>query len=72
MKVSYNNWFCCDVGGENQIELCKIKRNKANANYDIITYYNGDVVYSGTYDQCCYWINTNWIEKRYLEEYGKN
>ena len=72
MKLSYDNWFCCSVDNADQIELCKIKPNKRAGNYSVITYYDGREVYFGTYSQCQDWINTHWIEKRYLDHYGKH
>ena len=74
MKISYNNWFCCSVDNGEQIELCKIKPKKRanNFNYSVVTYYDGREVYSGSYSQCQEWINTHWIEKRYLDHYGKH
>lgn len=71
MRVSYDNWFCCAVDNDHQVELCKIKRNKAG-NYSVMTYYDGREVYSGSMEQCRKWIDTHWIEKRYLEHYGRN
>lgn len=72
MRISYDNWFCCCVDDVNRVELCKIKRNKGgSAGYSIITYYEGKEVYSGTLNKCKEWIETHWIEKRYLEHYGK-
>ena len=72
MRLSYDNWFCCSVDNSSQIELCKIKQNKGVGNHSIVTYYDGKEVYSGSLSQCQEWIKTHWIEKRYLENYGKN
>ena len=73
MRLSFdNNWFCCSIDNSSQIELCKIKQNKGVGNHSIVTYYDGKEVYSGSLSQCQEWIKTHWIEKRYLENYGKN
>ena len=72
MRLSFNNnWFCCSIDNSSQIELCKIKQNKGVGNHSVITYYDGKEVYSGSLTQCQEWIKTHWIEKRYLEQYGK-
>ena len=73
MRLSFdNNWFCCSIDNSSQIELCKIKQNKGVGNHSVITYYDGKEVYSGSLTQCQDWIKTHWIEKRYLDHYGKN
>lgn len=73
MRLSFdNNWFCCSIDNSSQIELCKIKQNKGVGNHSIVTYYVGKEVYSGSLTQCQDWIKTHWIEKRYLDHYGKN
>ena len=74
MRLSYDNWFCCSIDFMNSFELCKIKRRKgpdSKSEYYIITYYEGKEVYSGSLAQCQSWINEHWVEKRYLEHYGK-
>lgn len=74
MRVSYDNWFCCSVDNMDCFELCKIKRRKAydsKSEYYVVTYYEGKEVYSGSLAQCQKWIDTHWVEKRYLEHYGK-
>ena len=73
MRLSFdNNWFCCSIDNSSQIELCKIKQNNGVGNHSIVTYYDGKEVYSGSLTQCQDWIKTHWIEKRYLDHYGKN
>lgn len=74
MRVSYDNWFCCSVDNTERFELCKIKRRKtydSKSEYYIVTYYEGKEVYSGSLSQCQEWIKTHWVEKRYLDQYGK-
>lgn len=56
--------------GLNFVRLNVIKK-EGSADYSIITYYEGKEVYSGTLNKCKKWIETHWIEKRYLEHYGK-
>ena len=73
MRLSFdNNWFCCSIDNSSQIELCKIKQNKGVGNHSIVTYYDGKEVYSGSLTQCQDWIKIHWIEKRYLDHYGRN
>ena len=71
MKISYNNWFCCQLNN-GSVELCKIKPVKGAGTYSIITYYDGKEQFSGSLADCKNWIETHWIERRYLEEYGKH
>ena len=72
MKLSYNNnWFCCSIDGSDKVELCKIKLNRGIGTHSVITYYSGQEVYSGSIQQCKTWIENHWIEKRYLDHYGK-
>ena len=71
MSVSFNSWFCCCLEQTNSVELCKVMRDKGTGTHRIITYYDGKEVYSGSLEQCRKWIETHWIEKRYLEHYGK-
>ncbi len=71
MKLSYDNWFCCALDHNGSVELCKIKRDKATGLYQVITYYDGKEQHSGTRSSCEKWINEHWIEKRYLDHYGK-
>lgn len=74
MRISYDNWFCCSVDNMDSFELCKIKRRKAydsKSDYYVCTYYEGKEVYSGSLAQCQKWIETHWVEKRYLDQYGK-
>ena len=74
MKLSYDNWFCCSLDFMNSFELCKIKKRKgfsSKSDYYITTYYEGKEVYFGSLAQCQKWINEHWVEKRYLEHYGK-
>lgn len=72
MKLSYDSWFCCSLDHNGSVELCKIKRDKGNGLYQVITYYDGKEQHSGTRSSCEKWINEHWIEKRYLEYYGKD
>ena len=75
MRLSYDNWFCCSIDFITNFELCKIKRRKgldSKFEYYIITYYEGKEVYSGSLAQCQEWIKEHWIEKRYLDQYGKD
>lgn len=71
MKLSYDNWFCCSLDHNDSVELCKIRRDKRTGLYQVITYYDGKEQHSGTRSSCEKWINEHWIEKRYLEHYGK-
>ena len=71
MKLSYDNWFCCSLDHNGSVELCKIKRDKETGLYQVITYYDGKEQHSGTRASCEEWIKTHWIERRYLEHYGK-
>lgn len=71
MKLSYDNWFCCSLDHNGSVELCKIKRDKGTGMYQVITYYDGKEQHSGSRSSCEKWINEHWIEKRYLEHYGK-
>jgi len=71
MKLSYDNWFCCSLDHNGSVELCKIKRDKGTGLYQVITYYDGKEQHSGTLSSCKTWIDEHWIEKRYLDHYGK-
>ena len=72
MKLSYEeNWFCCSLDHNGSVELCKIIRYKGTGRYQVITYYDGKEQHSGTRSSCEQWIKDHWIEKRYLEHYGK-
>ena len=72
MKLSYEeNWFCCSLDHNGSVELCKIRRDKVTGRYQVITYYDGKEQHSGTRSSCEQWIKDHWIEKRYLEHYGK-
>ena len=71
MKLSYDNWFCCALDHNGSVELCKIKRDKSTGLYQVITYYDGKEQHSGTRSSCEKWINEHWIERRYLDQYGK-
>ena len=72
MKLSYEeNWFCCSLDHNGSVELCKIRRDKETGRYQVITYYDGKEQHSGTRSSCEQWIKDHWIEKRYLEHYGK-
>lgn len=74
MKLSYDNWFTCSIDFMSGFELCKIKKRKgfdSKSEYYIITYYDGKELYSGSLAQCQKWIETHWVEKRYLDQYGK-
>lgn len=73
MKLSYEeNWFCCSLDHNGSVELCKIRRDKGTSRYQVITYYDGKEQHSGTRSSCEQWIKDHWIERRYLEYYGKD
>lgn len=73
MGISYNNWFCCDVSGDNDIELCRIRTQKKDGFicHVVITYYEGKILFSGSMAECKQWIDKHWLERRYFE-HGKD
>lgn len=71
MSISYNSWFTCALDNTGSVELCKIVSNKGAGTFSVITYYDGKEQHSGSMESCRKWIETHWIERRYLEHYGK-
>ena len=70
-------WYCCDteIPGRKDFELCRIQSRKnrnTEDDYVIVTYYEGKELFSGTLKQCREWINNHWVERMYLDQYGKN
>ena len=79
MKDILNTWYCCqpDPDRFEYFELCKIKREKIRDehgyryDYLVVTYYDGKELFRGGLKECKEWINKHWVERRYLDQYGK-
>lgn len=79
------SWYTCIPDNSDKCELCRIQkvlpspagrhgRQDSGSNqvyWCVITYYEGKELYSGTLAQCKKWIESHWIEKRYLDEWQK-
>lgn len=67
--ICINTWYNCvpnDLNGT--IELCKICRPAGySSGWQIITYYDGKEIFSGTLNDCLHWINGHYTDRRYLD-----
>lgn len=68
-----NSWYCC-ITDTGSYELCKIirrkikeRRNISYFEYAVITYYDGKELLTGDREKCQKWIDSHWIEGRYLD-----
>ncbi len=77
-----DTWYCCqpDADKPDALELCKIKRDRIDAPdteygyqivYHVVCYYDGKIFLTGSLQACKKWIEEHWIERRYLDQYGK-
>ena len=76
-----HDWFTCaldDVEKIKYFELCRINsthvwdsQKNYHHIYEIITYYDGKVVFTGSLKECRQWITTHYVDRRYLDCYGK-
>ena len=79
IHIPLNTWYCCqpDDSRLEYFDLCKIRRDKIRDeqgyryDYLIITYYDGKELFRGSLKDCQRWIKDKWIERRYLDNYGK-
>ena len=74
----HNSWYCCQLDS-GSYELCRINSRKNRQpdgtviyDYYVTTYYDGKELFAGSLKACSNWINSHWIERRYLDCYGKD
>lgn len=66
-----NRWYVCEVEKGKQLELCKISREPGQKLYQITTYYDGRIVFTGTLSDCQHWIHSHWTDRRYINNAKK-
>ena len=70
--IEINTWYNCvpDRKKPDQLELCKICRmhdERYHYHWHIVTYYNGTDVFGGELNDCLHWINSHYVNRRYLD-----
>lgn len=66
--IHINIWYTCIPDKKTgQVELCRINAH-GKGDWIISTYYDGQVVYRGTLNDCLHWVNVHFMHMRYLDE----